>query len=111
MDKKLIESVRKRVDFDTYELDRRSADKDVAALLKTLPKNGADCRVRGALPGMWEPATVVGYMMTSQGLKALVVYTDREEEDGAAFDFVPHKRIMQPHQPKPKRDILDRRSR
>lgn len=101
-----------RTGFDAHKIDRRVVgDKAVAEELKKLPRDGSPCRVRGHLSGMWEPAVVVGYMTTSQGLKALVVYEDRDEEDGPAFGFVFASKLMAPAKPKPARDLLDRKYR
>ena len=107
-----IEFAEASVSFSEHAIDRKHMTPDLKAALKDKPKDGGACRVRGAMAGMWEPCTLCGYMMTSQGLKALVVYDERENEDGTpVIDFVPAARIMAPHVPKPKRDILERRTR
>jgi hypothetical protein len=107
-----IEAAEASINFRAHAIDRKVVSKDVAAVLKTLPKDRQPCRIRGAMAGMWEPAIVCGYMMTSQGLKALIIYDEREHEDGSpVIDFVPVARIMKPKATKLERDILDRRFR
>lgn len=109
MNKQRIEAVEAEINFRAHAIDRKIAAPEVKAKLKELPKDRQSCRVRGAMAGMWEPAVVCGYMMTSHGLKALIIYEDRESaDDGPGFDFVLASRIMAPHSPKPKVDLVDR---
>ena len=110
--KQRIEFAEASVSFSEHAIDLKRLTPDLKIALKDKPKDGSACRVRGAMPGMWEPCILCGYMTTSQGLKALVVYDERENEDGTpVIDFVPVARIMAPHVPKPKLGILERRFR
>lgn len=107
-----IEAAEASVNFRAYALDQKKLTPELKIRLENKPKDGSACRIRGQMSGMWEPGIVCGYMLTSQGLKALVIYDELENEDGTpVIDFVFATRVTNPAAKKPERDVLSRRFR
>lgn len=88
MSKATIERVRDAVNFDSHELDYRRLTDEQRLLLQAKPKTGSKCRVRrnpnarsSAYGQMWEFGEVCGYMQSAEGVRALVIFTEREDAD------------------------------
>lgn len=90
-----IDKIKERVGFSRFEIVNPSPA--LQENLARFPKVGYLCRVRlnknktgSAFSAMWEFAAVAGYMETADGLKAMVVFTERESADADLdWAFVP----------------------
>ncbi len=94
MSKATIERVRDAVNFDRYELDYRHLNDEQKAVLAGKPKAGSKCRVRrhpkarsSAYGQMWEFGEVCGYMPSGDSVRALVIFTEREDADSTAAEW------------------------
>ena len=85
---KYIKALRNKVEFEVFEVDLKM-NPEYRDVLSKLPKVTEECRVKhsllsvkSAFGGMWEYAVICGYTNTMDGLKALVLFTERELVDG-----------------------------
>ena len=98
-----IRIVRNRIGFDRFELDLSSLSRDQRDVMRKYPKVGAPARVKlhpqaksSAYGQMWEYVLVAGYMQGDQGVKALVIFTEREDDQGELdFAFVDVNQIKE----------------
>ena len=88
MSKAIIEQVRASLNFDAHELDHRRLTDEQRLLLQAKPKTGSKCRVSrnpkarsSAYGQVWEFGEVCGYMQSAEGVRALVILTEREDAD------------------------------
>lgn len=96
----VVDHLKERVGFTRFEISIPSPE--VEAVLAQLPEVGHLCRVRlnknktgSAYSSMWEYAAVAGYTETADGLKAMVVFTERESADkDHDWAFVPVAALM-----------------
>lgn len=89
-----IVSLKDRIGFGRFELDYTALSDAQQHILSSLPKAGRHCRVRRAGPKtasaycqMWEFAVIGGYMQSADGVKALVLFTEREDADTDELDW------------------------
>ena len=89
-----IDSLKDRIGFERFELDYTALSEAQQRVLAVLPKAGQRCRVRRAGPKtasaycqMWEFAVIGGYMQSVDGVKALVLFTEREDADTDELDW------------------------
>jgi hypothetical protein len=90
-----IETTRSRSGFARFELVNPSPAAQES--LARFPGAGEMCRVMlnpnrsgSAFSSMWEFAAIAGFLETADGLKAMVVFTEREADDGNYdWAFVP----------------------
>ena len=88
------EATRERIHFSQFAVTADSLSKDEVELLARLPELDTGCKVRtnpnksgSAFSQMWEMGILAGFVRTDDGsLKALVVYTERPNDDGS-YDF------------------------
>ncbi len=104
-----ILNIKLKTNFARYECLVECMSKQLLDQVAHLPSVGNLCQVRlhpeaksSAFSQMWEPAILGGYIESEQGLKALVIFTEREDADGDEdFEFVPVA-VLRPF--KPQRD-------
>lgn len=91
----IIAGVRARVMFDKFELTDQEANQLERDQLNKLPATGNACIARthgnnksgSAFCQIQEQALVGGYMRTADGLKALIVFSDRPKDENGYYDF------------------------
>lgn len=88
MSKHALERIKDKIRFEQYELRSRTCSKEQQQELSSLPKLFSVCRLRmhpkarsSAYGQMWEYVMVGGYTQTPDGIKALVIFTERESAD------------------------------
>lgn len=89
-------------------LNRSTVPTDWKKAFDACPLKGEKVRIRGKLPGMWEPALIAGYMVGTNSMMALVLYLDLWSGDEREFDLVPVDRIREWVEPKPARSLFSR---
>jgi hypothetical protein len=106
----VLATIEDRVGFGPHKVDKKGLSPEVAAELKSLPKDGSPCRIKLiGFKGMWEPGLVCGYTYDNGSLKALVVFTDRPRPDGLFdYEIVEADRVRHAKPPRPVRDVLTR---
>ena len=89
-----IERLKEHIGFERFELVNPSPA--ARESLARFPAVGEMCRVSNknktgsAFSSMWEYAAIAGFLETADGLKAMVVFTERESaDDGYDWAFVP----------------------
>jgi hypothetical protein len=89
-----IEAATSRVGFERAALDMRSLSFCQKQALRTVPAPGSRCRVKlqpnaksSAYGQMWEYAVVAGFMQGQDDIKALVIFTEREDADTNEYDW------------------------
>jgi hypothetical protein len=90
-----LEQVKDSIGFARFELVNPSPAAQES--LARFPGAGEMCRVMlnrnrsgSAFSSMWEFAAIAGFVETADGLKAMVVFTEREADDGNYdWAFVP----------------------
>lgn len=100
MSKASIERIKARIGFERFELKLNAATREQKLLLASKPSPGRPCRVKlfsdakSAYGQMWEYAVVGGYIESDRGIKAFVIFTERENADGDEdFGFVDLRQI------------------
>lgn len=111
------EAVREQIQFDKFKLDMTSLSADEEAELDSVPNLDTGVLVKtnpnksgSAFSMMKEHAILAGFMRTDFGIKALVVFTERPNDDGSFdFGFVKLSQLKKVTQAKPKK--VSRRER
>lgn len=91
------EAVRERIKFKQFALDESQCSEQELSVLASMPKMDTGCEVRvnpnrsgSAFAQMTELAILAGYIRTDFGIKALIVWTERPNDNGTYdFGFVP----------------------
>jgi hypothetical protein len=96
-----LDSLIERTGFSRFAIDTQILSEELKQRLTKLPKIRDMCRVKGrGFKGMWEPGIVVGYVECHKELKALVLYTELNNEQGLEYEFIGTSRI------KPSKDAV-----